>query len=230
MIIQGLQKLTLLDYPDKVACTIFTSGCNFRCPFCHNASLVVDTYKYQKISEEEIFTFLEKRQGVLEAACISGGEPLLQNDIEIFMKRIKDMGYLVKLDTNGSFPEILARIIDNGLVDYVAMDLKNSPLNYARTIGIEEFDYTPIEKSIRILKQGSIPYEFRTTVVREFHRKSDFLDMASWIKGAQSYFLQQFVASDDMIQEGLHGYDEEIMKQALELVNKEVESACLRGL
>ncbi|MCP1102831.1 pyruvate formate lyase activating enzyme [Aequitasia blattaphilus] len=230
MIIQGLQKLTLLDYPEKIAATIFTSGCNFRCPFCHNASLVVETDKYDKISEQEVLSFLKKRKGILEGVCISGGEPLLQHDIEEFIKKIKEMGYLVKLDTNGSYPEKLKRLVENKLVDYVAMDLKNSRLKYQETIGVKEFDLSSIEKSMRILLKGTVPYEFRTTLVKEFHRKSDIGDMARWIKGAEKYFLQQFVESDEMIVTGLHGYNEEIMKQALEVAREEVENAQIRGV
>ncbi|MFV0362762.1 MAG: anaerobic ribonucleoside-triphosphate reductase activating protein [Suipraeoptans sp.] len=230
MVIQGLQKLTMLDYPDKMACTIFTCGCNFRCPFCHNASLVVDTHKYQKIPEEDVFAFLKKRQGMLEGVCVSGGEPLIQKDIEEFIEKIKEMGYLVKLDTNGSHPDILKRLIDNKLLDYVAMDIKNSREKYAKTIGVDDYDLSGVDKSIRLLMKGDMPYEFRTTVVKEFHTKSDFHDMARWIKGARAYYLQHFVDSEEMIQEGLHGYDAPIMEQALEIVKQDVESAQLRGL
>lgn len=230
MIIQGLQKLTLLDYPEKLACTIFTSGCNFRCPFCHNASLVVDTHRYEKISEEEVFEFINKRKNTLEGVCVSGGEPLLQNDIEEFMKKVKDLGYKIKLDTNGSSPEKLERIIKDGLVDYIAMDLKNSRQNYGKTIGIEGYNLAPIEKSIRLIMMSDIPYEFRTTVVKELHKRSDFEDMASWIKGAKAYYLQQFVESEEMVAEGLHGYNEDIMRQALEIVRKDVDNAQLRGI
>ena len=140
MVIQGLQKLTLLDYPEKVACTVFTAGCNFRCPFCHNASLVIDTYKNKEIPSEEFFDFLKKRQGILDGVCVTGGEPLIQHGIEDFLRRIKELGYAVKLDTNGSFPDKLARIVEAGLVDYVAMDIKNSQESYGRTIGIEDYD------------------------------------------------------------------------------------------
>ena len=230
MVIQGLQKLTLLDYPGKVACTVFTAGCNFRCPFCHNASLVIDTYKNQDISEEEIFSFLKKRQGVLDGVCVTGGEPLIQQGIEGFLQRIKELGYEVKLDTNGSFPDKLQRIVEAGLVDYVAMDIKNSQESYGKTIGIEEYDLANINRSVRYLLKGNVPYEFRTTVVQEFHRRSDFESIGRWIAGAGHYYLQQFVDSGDLIQDGLHGYNEDIMKQALEIVKKSVQTAELRGL
>lgn len=230
MIIQGLQKLTLLDYPGKVACTIFTAGCNFRCPFCHNASLVVDTAKNENISEKEVFRFLEKRKGILDGVCISGGEPLLQDDIEPFVRQIKEMGYEVKLDTNGSFPDRLIRLVEAGLIDYVAMDIKNSQEHYGRTIGIEDYDISHIHRSVAYLLAGAVDYEFRTTVVREFHQRSDFTSIARWIKGASQYYLQQFVDSGDLIRPGLHGYGKDIMEQALAIVENEVETAQIRGL
>ena len=148
MLIQGLQKLTLLDYPGKVACTVFTAGCNFRCPFCHNAPLVIDTHRNPEISLKEIYQFLEKRKGILDGVCVSGGEPLIQHGIEIFLENLKRMGYAVKLDTNGSFPEKLKKIVEEGLVDYVAMDVKKSRENYGRTIGIEGYDTRNVEKSV----------------------------------------------------------------------------------
>lgn len=230
MVIQGLQKLTLLDYPEKVACTVFTAGCNFRCPFCHNASLVIDTYRNKAIPEEEIWKFLEKRKGVLDGVCVTGGEPLIQHGIEDFLARIQEMGYAVKLDTNGSFPDKLRRITEEGLVDYVAMDLKNSPKNYGRIIGIEGYDLTNIRKSVEFLLGDPVPYEFRTTVVQEFHQRSDFEAIGEWIAGAKRYYLQQFQDSGDLIRPGLHAYNENIMRQALEIVREKIPSAQLRGL
>ena len=230
MVIQGLQKLTLLDYPGKVACTIFTAGCNFRCPFCHNASLVIDTYKNQEIPEEELFSFLKKRTGVLDGVCVTGGEPLIQQGIEDLLMNIKELGYAVKLDTNGSFPDKLRRLVEQGLVDYVAMDIKNSQESYGKTIGIEEYDIENVNRSVQYLLRGNVPYEFRTTVVQELHRRSDFESIGRWIEGAQHYYLQQFVDSGDIIQPGLHGYNKDIMNQALEIVRKRVPTAELRGL
>ena len=230
MVIQGLQKLTLLDYPGKVACTIFTAGCNFRCPFCHNASLVVDTYKNEEITQEEVSAFLKKRMGVLDGVCVTGGEPLIQSDIEPFLRQIKEMGYAVKLDTNGSFPDKLKRLVDEKLVDYVAMDIKNSQESYGKTMGIRDYDIRNIHRSVQYLLSDAVPYEFRTTVVLEFHQRSDFESIGRWIRGAQRYYLQQFVDSGDLIQEGLHGYNREIMEQALEVVEKYVQTAEIRGL
>lgn len=230
MVIQGLQRLTLLDFPGKVACTVFLAGCNFRCPFCHNASLVVDTYKNKEIPEEEFFAFLNKRKGILDGVCVTGGEPLLRPGIEEFLERIQRLGFLVKLDTNGSFPDKLIRIVELKLVDYVAMDIKNSQESYGKTIGIEDYDISKVHKSVNYLLRGNVPYEFRTTVVREFHQRSDFESIGRWIQGANLYYLQQFVDSGDVIREGLHGYNRDIMNQALEVVKKSVQTAQLRGL
>ncbi len=230
MIIQGLQKLTLLDYPGKVACTIFTAGCNFRCPFCHNASLVINPQLNQNILMGEIFSFLKKRQGILEGVCITGGEPLIQEGIEAFMMEVKNMGYSIKLDTNGSFPKKLQKLVKAGLVDYVAMDIKNCPEKYGKTIGIDAYDIENIMESVEFLKTGSVPYEFRTTVVREFHQKADFEEIGKWIAGADKYYLQNFVDSGDLIQNNLRGYNKDIMEQAAEIVRKYVPNTSLRGI
>ena len=230
MLIQGLQKLTLLDYPEKVACTVFTAGCNFRCPFCHNASLVIDTYKNEEIPVDTLYQFLKKRQGVLDGVCVTGGEPLIQHDIEEFLRGIKELGYAVKLDTNGSCPKKLKEVVRAGLVDYVAMDIKNSRESYAKTIGIEGYNIENVEKSVQFLLENTVPYEVRTTVVREFHQRADFEAIAEWIKGAKRYYLQQFVDSGDLIGTGLHGYNKEIMEQALKIFENRVEIAELRGV
>lgn len=230
MVIQGLQKLTLLDYPEKVACTVFLAGCNFRCPFCHNASLVIDTHKNKEISTEAFFSFLNKRKGILDGVCVTGGEPLIQSGIEEFLEEIKKMGFLVKVDTNGSSPEKLQRITEMDCVDYVAMDIKNSQENYGKTIGIADYDISKVHKSVNYLLRGNVPYEFRTTVVRKFHQRSDFEAIGRWIQGAERYYLQQFVDSGNLIQPGLCGYDKNIMLQALGIVQKYVQTAQLRGL
>ena len=230
MRIQGLQKLTLLDFPGKVACTVFTAGCNLRCPFCHNASLVVDIPKEVAITEEEFFAFLEKRRGVMDGVCVSGGEPLLQPGIEEFIKKIKEMGYAVKLDTNGTFPEKLQTLVEKGLVDYVAMDIKNSREAYSITSGVEPLDIVPVEKSVSYLKEGHVPYEFRTTVVRNFHTEEEFERIGAWLLGASKYYLQNFVDSGDLINGKIRGYEEEEMKEFLKVVQKYVPNACLRGI
>lgn len=230
MVIQGLQKLTLLDYPGKVACTLFTADCNFRCPFCHNASLVTHIDRKNDIPEEEALAFLKKRQGLLDGVCITGGEPLLQPDIEVFIRKIRDLGYLIKLDTNGSNALLLKHLAEEGLLDYVAMDIKNAPDKYGVTIGIEEYDLENILQSVDFLLSGSIPYEFRTTVVREFHKREDFAAIGRWIRGAEKYYLQSFQDSGDLISPGLRGYTKEIMEQALAIVRKNVPNAELRGI
>ena len=230
MEIHGIQKMTLLDYPEKVACTIFTARCNFRCPFCHNASLVTHVDMEEAIPEEDIFSFLRKRQGILDGVCITGGEPLLQPDIEVFIRNVKALGYLVKLDTNGSNVLMLKRLLESRLVDYVAMDIKNAPDKYGMTIGIDEYDMSNIFQSVDFLMSGEVPYEFRTTVVRQFHKREDFAAIGRWIKGAKRYYLQSFVDSGDLIGSGVTGYTKEIMEQALEIVQRNIPNAKLRGV
>lgn len=230
MRIQGLQKLTLLDFPERVACTVFFAGCNFRCPFCHNASLVVDIPPVGEITEEEFFSFLKKRQGILDGVCITGGEPLLQPEIEDFIRRIKQLGYAVKLDTNGSFPDKLKSLVGNGLVDYVAMDIKNCPELYAVTAGVKNLDIDSIKESVDYLKEGRVPYEFRTTVVKNYHTKESFEKMGQWIQGTEKYFLQNFVDSGDLIGKDTEGCNEEEMKEFLAAVSSYVPSAKIRGI
>ena len=230
MRIQGLQKLTLLDFPERTACTVFTTGCNFRCPFCHNASLVVDIPKEAEISEEEFFAFLQKRKGILDGVCVSGGEPLLQPDILQFIRKIKDMGFAVKLDTNGSFPNKLIHMVEQGLVDYVAMDIKNSPETYAFTSGTEALDIEAIKKSVSYLKEGHVPFEFRTTVVKRYHSKESFEEIGEWLSGTEKYFLQNFVDSGDLIGKNTRGCSKEEMKEFLQVVQQYIPNAQLRGI
>lgn len=229
MKIKGLQKLTLLDYPEKMACTVFLAGCNFRCPFCHNASLVTnidDDY----ISEEEFFSFLNKRKGILNGVCITGGEPTLYPDLEDFIRRIKEMGYLVKLDTNGYNPDILIDLVNKGLIDFVAMDIKNSKEKYAVTAGLPSLDITRIEKSVQFLLSGAVPYEFRTTVVKELHNEEDMKSISHWIANADKYFLQSFQDSGDLIENGYSGYDKDYMQYLLNITKEGLTKANLRGM
>lgn len=230
MNIQGLQKVTLLDFPGRVACTVFLAGCNFRCPFCHNASLVTHVDPSRDIPREEVLSFLKKRRGILDGVCITGGEPLLAPGLDRFIREIKDMGFEVKLDTNGSNAERLKSLVEAGLIDYVAMDIKNTPDKYGMTIGIEGYDMSHIFKSVEYLLSGTVPFEFRTTVVREFHKREDFETLGKWLKGAPRYYLQGFVDSGDLIQPGLRGYTKDIMDQALEIVRRYVPCAKLRGV
>lgn len=230
MKIQGLQKLTLLDFPEHVACTVFTPGCNFRCPFCHNASLVVHIPKESELTEDAFFTFLERRKGILDGVCVTGGEPLLQPEIETFIGRIKALGYAVKLDTNGSFPEKLKTLVEKGLVDYVAMDIKNSLETYAITSGVDALDLEKIQESVSYLKENHVPYEFRTTVTRNFHSKEEFERIGQWLTGTEKYFLQNFVDSGDLINGRIKGCSEEEMKEFLSVVQKYIPGAKLRGI
>lgn len=220
--------MTMLDFPERVACTVFTYGCNLRCPFCHNATLVID--KAELFDEDEILAYINKRKGVLDGVCITGGEPLLQRDIFDFMKKIKDLGLLVKLDTNGAYPDLLKRAIDEGLVDYVAMDIKNSREKYALTAGIEDLDISPFEKSVEILKTSGIDYELRTTVVRELHELSDMKKIAEWISGAKKYFLQSFVDSGNTIKTGYSAHDKNTLEAFRQAVLEHIPSAEIRGI
>lgn len=226
----GLQKLTLLDYPEKVACTVFTGGCNLRCPFCHNASLVVNVPGSEAVSESDFFAFLAKRRGTLDGVCISGGEPLLQPELADFSQRIKTLGYLVKLDTNGCFPKQLKTLVTQGLVDYVAMDVKSSPMHYSKATGITDFDFSNVRESIDFLLTDHVDYEFRTTVVRGLHDKAVLRETAQLIHGAKRYFLQKFVDSGNLIDFGMSAFSDDDMKVFLDVVSPYVKTAALRGL
>lgn len=229
MKIFGLQKLTLLDYPEKTACTVFTAGCNFRCPFCHNASLVTHI-DGDEIGEQTFFDFLRSRQGLLQGVCVTGGEPTVQPDLLEFLARIKSLGFLIKLDTNGARPDILKKAVGDGLVDYVAMDIKNSLARYGETVGIEGFDTAPIEESVQFLLGGCVDYEFRTTVVRQYHGPDDIDELCRWIKGARRYYLQGFKDSGDLICEGLGGLARDEMNQLAQIAAKYVDTVGVRGL
>lgn len=230
MNISGLQKMTLLDYPEKIAATVFTGGCNFRCPFCHNASLVLNIGGAQTISEKEFFDFLIRRKGLLDGLCISGGEPLLQEGIATFLSDIKSLGFLVKLDTNGSFPSKLKELVGSGLIDYVAMDLKNSPAGYAETAGTDEEVLPQIGESAAFLLTDPVEYEFRTTVVKGFHTKEDFTAIGRWIRGAKRYFLQNFTDSGDLIRPGLRGVERAELEAFADIVHAYVPSVQIRGI
>lgn len=230
MKISGLQKLTLLDYPEKAACTIFTCGCNFRCPFCHNASLVTHVENAGELEEETIMAFLKKRKGLLDGVCVTGGEPLLWEDLEEFLIKIKALGYLVKLDTNGSSPKRLKELAKKGLIDYVAMDIKNSRERYGETVGLPGYDTSAVEQSAKWLLEGYLPYEFRTTIVREFHEKEDIARIGEWLLGAEKYCLQKFEDSEDVIERGLHSHTDQWMKEAGELAAKYMKNVYLRGI
>lgn len=230
MKIHGLQKLTLLDYPEKVACTVFFAGCNFLCPFCHNASLVVDIPREPSITEEAFFAFLKKRQGILDGVCITGGEPLLQDGMEAFIRQIKELGYAVKLDTNGSFPDKLKNLVSKNLIDYVAMDIKNSLDTYDITAGTDGRYLDAIQESVAFLKEGSVPYELRTTVTKNFHKKENMKRIGQWLQGTEKYVLQSFVDSGDLIGSNMEGCSEEEMKEFLSIVKSYIPNAKIRGI
>lgn len=226
----GIQKLTLLDYPGLVACTVFTLGCNMRCPFCHNSLLVTKADEAEVYPEEEFFKFLTKRRGVLDGVCITGGEPLIHADAGEFIAKIKAMGYKVKLDTNGSFPDRLEEILKSGNVDYVAMDIKNSPEKYADTVGIPGFDVSKIKRSIEVIRASGIDHEFRTTVVSPLHTAESIAGAAEMIKGEEKYFLQNFVDSGDLINgEGMSALTGEELNEALAKAKDFIPQSEIRG-
>ncbi|MCI8514552.1 MAG: anaerobic ribonucleoside-triphosphate reductase activating protein [Lachnospiraceae bacterium] len=242
MLICGLQKTTLLDFPGHVAATIFTGGCNFRCPFCHNGDLLTpDSFPPEQIfSEKEVLDFLQKRKTVLDGVCLTGGEPTLQPDLPDFIRRIKSLGLLVKLDTNGSRPDVLRSLLDERLPDYIAMDIKSSPKGYEQAAGIKFFRDdrkenaglcpADIDESIRLLRNADVPYEFRTTVVRELHREEDFLAIGKWLAGARAYFLQSYRDSEQVPERRFSSYKKEEMEHFRRLLLPFIPSASLRGV
>lgn len=225
----GLQKMTLLDFPGRVACTVFTVGCNFRCPFCHNRSLVVSP-AVPEFSQDDFFAFLRKRQGLLDGVAVTGGEPLLHPDMPAFLEKIRSLGFAVKLDTNGAFPDRLRAILEAGLADYVAMDVKNSPEKYEQTAGAAGL-LPQVERSVALLLEGKTPFEFRTTLVDELHEASDFAAIGRWIAGAERYFIQGYVDSGDILGGGerFHAASPEKAKACLEAVRPFIPGAQLRG-
>ena len=227
MKIAGLQKLTLLDYPGKVACTVFFGGCNFRCPFCHNWELLDGSYPAQ-MEEAELLAFLEKRRGMMEGVCITGGEPLLSGEILPLLEKIRALGYSIKIDTNGSFPDRLKEIIDAGLTDYVAMDIKNSPEKYAETAGGFS-NMEKIRQSIALLMNSGVDYEFRTTVVDELHCEADFRGMGELIRGAGKWYLQKFRDRDTVPFEGFHAPEADKVRIYADIMREYVKNAEIRG-
>lgn len=251
---RGLQKTTLLDYPGIIAATVFTAGCNFRCPFCHNGDLVLAANQLSRIEETEILAFLQKRKGILKGLCISGGEPTLQKGLPEFIQKVKDLGYLVKLDTNGSNPEMLKALLEKDLLDYVAMDIKNSPESYEKTIGVmplnhcqgsiygnreiefpkmeneTKFDIKIIAQSIQILKKSNIPCEFRTTLVKKLHTEADMRAIANWLPKEIPYYLQCYEENEQVIKPGFHPPTKETMKRYQDILSEKLEQVYLRGV
>lgn len=229
MTINGMQKLTLLDYPGNVACLIFTQGCNFRCPFCHNSGLLDMNNNCEKIDEKEVFKYLEKRKGLLDGVCISGGEPLLQKDIEYFIRKVKDLGYKVKLDTNGSSPKKLKQLIEEGLIDYVAMDIKNDFLNYDKTAGMCT-NIDNIKKSIEIIENSNIEYEFRTTIVKQFHDVGKLEKIIQYIGPNARYYIQNYRDCSNVLQSGLNGFSEKELFDIQNILNMKYPNVTVRGI
>ena len=227
MKIFGLEKLSMVDFEGHLCCTVFTGGCNFRCPFCQNSDLVNIT-NLSQVSDEEFFAFLQKRRGVLDSVCVSGGEPTLQPDLEEFLRKIKTLGYLVKLDTNGTKPELLKDLIEKSLVDYVAMDIKNSPSAYAKTAGTSEH-LTEIKTSVELLKTNIVPYEFRTTLVGGHHTEKEIQEIATWLKGSEKLFLQHFVDGGTCIESGLKEVPKSETLEFKKILEKTIKNVSLRG-
>ena len=230
MRILGLQKLSLVDFPGKVAATVFTGGCDLRCPFCHNAPLVLPGRGTSALDAGGVLDFLASRRGLLDGVVLSGGEPLLQPDAADFLAEVKAMGFAVKLDTNGCHPDALADILDRRLADYVAMDIKNSLEKYPWTVGVPGFDTAPVERSARLLMEGPADYEFRTTLVRPFHEVGDMETIGRWLRGARRYYLQAFVDSGDLVGGGCVPFTPEEMEGFLQAARPFFQSVALRGL
>ena len=230
MLILGLQKTTLLDYPGKVASTIFTGGCNFRCPYCHNSDLVLSPGQMNAYSQEEIFEHLNNKKKVLDGVCITGGEATLQPDLYDFIKKVKDIGLLVKLDTNGTNPFILKQLIDDDLLDYVAMDIKHCKEKYNDVCCSNTLDINLIQQSIDLLMSSNIEYEFRTTVIPEFHSRDDIISIGNWIKGAKSYHLQAYRESDQVINPVFSSPTIKTLTEYKNLLKDFVGSISIRGI
>jgi len=230
MVFGGIQKLTLLDYPEKTACTLFTVGCNFNCGYCQNASLIDPAGTKDTIAASKVVAFLKTRTGLLDGVCISGGEPLINDDLDAFIDEIKGLGFLVKLDTNGSYPDKLEKLITYGKLDYVAMDIKNRLEKYAITIGKPDYNVSPVKESVSLFLLTSLPTEFRTTVWREYHTEEDLLSIARWISGAEKFYLQVFRDSEGVAQRGLHSFSEEEMQQFLSNIKEILPKTELRGV
>ncbi len=230
MHIHGLNKTTLLDYPGHLAATVFLGHCNFRCPFCHNGGLVLNPDSQPTIPTEEVLGFLKKRRVMLEGVCITGGEPTLCKELPRFIKSIKGMGYLVKLDTNGYRPEVLIDLCESGLIDMVAMDIKSSKENYEKVSGVPSLDVSKIQQSVDYLLNGKIPYEFRTTVVRELHESQDFISIGKWIAGCSAYYLQAYKDSPEILGGNFTSFSLEELKSFQEILKKTIQKVELRGI
>lgn len=226
----GFNKTTLLDYPGKVACTVFLGGCNFRCPFCQNSSLVLEPESEPEVAEEEILKFLKKRQGILEGVCVTGGEPTLSDGLGDFLGKIKALGYEVKLDTNGSRPSVVKELAAAGLIDKVAMDIKACPDNYASLTGLAVPPVDAVKETAEFLMRGDLEYEFRTTVVKELHSERDFREIGQWLKGAKEYYLQAYKDSDGVLKPGFSSYSRSELEKFRRILLETMPSVEIRGI
>lgn len=229
MKIFGMEKMSLVDYDSKVAATLFTGSCNFKCGFCHNSALVLDYSTLPYYSEQEIFSYLEKRKGILDGVCVSGGEPTLAPDLPDFIEKIKKLGYSVKLDTNGTNPDMVKYLFENGLCDYFAMDIKNNREDYSSIIGFDKFDTRKVEKTVEFFLSGKADYEFRTTLIKEYHKTDNVIKISEWIKGAKKYFLQKFRLSDTCIAKNLTDVDTNTAKEFAKIIKTNIPNTFLRG-
>ena len=230
MKIYGLNKTTLLDYPGRVAATIFLGGCNFRCPFCQNSSLVLSPDRQPEIPEEEVLSFLKKRKGILEGVCVTGGEPTLSPELPEFLKKIQELGYPVKLDTNGSRPQVLKDLASRNLIQMTAVDIKACPNNYPSLCGLVHPDLDSIKETVDFLINGSLDYEFRTTVVRELHTEQDFIQIGQWIAGAKAYYLQAYRDSEEVLQPGFSSYSPKELMYFRDILKRTIPLVDLRGI
>lgn len=230
MQIHGFNKTTLLDYPGHLACTIFLGNCNFRCPFCHNGSLVINPESEPVISEEYIFSYLTKRKNILEGVCITGGEPTLASDLYDFILKIKSIGLKIKLDTNGYRPDVIKDLLSTEVIDYIAMDIKSSPSNYSKLIGLPAIDIEKIKYSVRLIMDSDIDYEFRTTLIKELHNTNDIKDIGQWIKGCKAYFLQPYKETDNVIHKGFSSYPKEELYNFKKILNNYINKVEIRGI
>ncbi|MFQ6817415.1 MAG: anaerobic ribonucleoside-triphosphate reductase activating protein [Blautia sp.] len=230
MKIYGLNKTTLLDYPGRVAATIFLGGCNFRCPFCQNSGLVLHPSQQPEIAVEEVLSFLKKRQGILEGVCITGGEPTLSADLEDLIRDIRALGYPVKLDTNGTHPEVLISLAEKGLIQKAAVDIKACPENYGTLCGLSRPDLAPVMETVDYLLHGSLDYEFRTTAVKELHTEEDFIKIGQWLKGARAYYLQAYRDSEEVLQPGFSSFSAEELLHFRNILKETIDLVEIRGV
>ena len=233
MIIAGLQKMTLTDFPENVACILFLKGCNFRCPYCQNSELIDYKIDDNYILKEEVFDFLKKRQGVLDGVVISGGEPTVNKDLPKLIKEIRDLRFKIKLDTNGTNPQMLKELLEDGLIDYVAMDIKNVPRKYLETAGLSEKNQQILEnvqKSIDIIKKKKINHEFRTTIMKKYHNIEDLEEINKLIGKDEKYFIQNFEDSEYVLDHNIEPFSEKELKEIKNKLTKNFQKTSVRGI